>query len=393
MWIKRVIIERFRALAAQRPAILLTGARQTGKTSLIKHLFPKAHYVSFDLPQVAAAAEENPTEFLGQFNGMVILDEVQYVPALFRHLKTYIDDHRTEHGKWILTGSQKFQLMKEISDSLAGRIGVLELDTLSAHEIRLAGLDHANYEFTGGYPELWAEPMLNRKQFYQDYMITYLERDLKKILAIESLRAFDRFIRSCALRAGQLTNFTELTKDASVSSVTGKKWFEVLEASNICATLEPYFNNHLKRLVKSPKIYFRDQGILCSLLNIHSKPEYHASHAYGAVFENFVFNELLRAAELSSKKKSLFFLRDKNNLEVDFLIERGSAIHLIEAKTSEFPQEAITQLEKIGTLFSKHHTVHKYIACKIPEKKPIKIKGVLFFNPLNHDIPAGIFNS
>jgi len=386
MWIKRDISLKIQELVSQRPAVLLTGARQTGKTSLLQHLFPQADYVTFDWPANANEAENNPVEFLSRFRGPVILDEIQYVPSLFRHLKIWIDENRQEKGKWILTGSQKFHLMKEVSESLAGRISILELDTLSANEIRVNALDTDKYLLMGGFPELWANQNIDSEQFFQDYILTYLERDLKKILAVNDLRAFDRFIRSMSLRVGQLCNFSETSKDAGVTAVTGKKWFDVLQSSNVFSVLEPYFNNQLKRLVKSPKVYLKDQGLLNFLLNIHGKDEMRNSHFYGALYENFVFNELSRQAELSNFKKSLFFLRDKNNLEVDFIIEKGSTLKLIEVKTSEYPKEAIVNLNKIKLLLDNHYDVELFVACQMVSKTPQRIQNCTFYNPLNHQM-------
>lgn len=386
MWIKRDISPIIVALAQSRPAILLTGARQTGKTSLLRHLFPEAEYISFDWPANADEAENNPTEFLARFRGPVILDEIQYVPSLFRYLKVSIDQSRQHNGKWLLTGSQKFHLMKEVSDSLAGRIGIVELDTLSANEIRTNGLDVSQYMVRGGYPELWANPQLEPEAFFRDYLLTYLERDLKKVLDVTNLRAFDRFLRSTALRTGQLTNFSQTAQDAGVSAVTGKKWFDVLEASNICATLEPYFNNQLKRLVKSPKIYFKDTGLLHFLLNLKTNDDIKNSHYYGALFENLVYNELARQAELTHSQRSLFFLRDKNTLEVDFLIEQGNILRLIEAKTAEYPKEAADHLKKIKAMFPRTQKIELYVACQITSAAPQTIGECTFFNPLLHRI-------
>jgi len=383
MWIKRDISEKLVKLVGSRPAILLTGARQTGKTSLLQHLFPEAEYVSFDWPANADEAENNPVEFLSRFQGPVILDEIQYVPSLFRHLKIWIDENRGERGKWILTGSQKFHFMKEVSESLAGRISILELDTLSANEIRANELEIEHYLLRGGFPELWANANIEFEQFFQDYVLTYLERDLKKILEVNDLRAFNRFIRSMALRVGQLCNFSQTSKDAGVSSVTGKKWFDALQASNIFSVLEPYFNNQLKRLVKSPKVYLKDQGLLSFLMSIHSKEEMRNSHYYGALYENFVFNEISRQAELNNFKKSLFFLRDKNNLEVDFLIEKGDTIKLIEVKTAEYPKEALINLNKVKSLLDRKYNVELYVACQIVSDTPQRIQNCIFYNPLN----------
>ncbi len=386
MWIKRDISPVIVELASKKPAILITGARQTGKTSLLQHLFPNAQYVSFDWPAHADAAISNPSEFISSFEGPVILDEIQYVPSLFRYLKIWIDKNRHDYGKWILTGSQKFHLMKGVSESLAGRISVLELDTLSANEVRENNLELNDYLMKGGFPELWAQESINSQQFFQDYIITYLERDLKQILEVNNLRAFDRFIRSMSLRVGQLCNFSQVSQEAGVTSATGKKWLDVLQASNIFTTLEPYFNNQLKRLIKSPKVYLKDQGLLNFLLNIHSDEDMRNSHYYGALFENFVYNELSRHLNLNNFKRSLFFLRDKNGLEVDFVLERGNKIKLIEAKTAEYPKEALINLNKIKEKLGKRQEVELFVACQIQSETPQVIQECTFYNPLKHSM-------
>ncbi len=206
------------------------------------------------------------------------------------------------------------------------------------------------------------------------------------MLEVSDLRAFDRFVRSMALRVGQLCNYSETSKDAGVTSVTGKKWFDVLQASNIFSVLEPYFNNQLKRRVKSPKVYLKDQGLLNFLMSIHSKYEMRNSHYYGALYENFVFNEISRQAELNNFKKSLFFLRDKNNLEVDFLIEKGDTIKLIEVKTSEYPKEALTNLYKIKSLLDSRYNVECFVACQTVSDIPQSIQNCTFYNPLKHQM-------
>ncbi len=392
MWIKREISEKVHKLGKEKPAILLTGARQTGKSSLLRTLFPKAQYISFDDPILVEEAESNPAAFLNQFDEQVILDEVQYVPILFRYLKLKIDQHIDVKGKWILTGSQKFVLMKEVTETLAGRIGIFELDTLSINELVTSTLDPSNYFLRGGYPELWKNPNLDQKQFFQDYVQTYLERDLRRILDVSNLRSFDRFIRSTAFRVGNLVNYTDLTRDAAITSVTGKNWFQALEASNICYALEPFHANHLKRLIKAPKIYFRDCGLVNYLLNIHSIEALRSSQYHGALFENLVFNQLIRLAEIKNAKRALYYYRDKNNNEVDFLIENGNHLTLIEVKTSENPKEAIENLNKIQKQIGEKYTFRKIVMNKIPSEKIVAIGDVEILNPLLISIPDNLFD-
>lgn len=207
MWIDRLLQAQIEKASLARPAVLVTGARQTGKSSLLQRMFSAAEYVTLDRVAVAAEAEENPARFLARFQGRTIIDEVQYAPSLFRELKILIDADRTNHGRWILTGSQRLQLMKEISESLAGRIGIFQLESLSAKELRAAtritSAAVENCLWQGGYPELWANPGLDVESFYGDYIQTYLERDLKTLIQVTNLRDFQRFIRICATRTGQ----------------------------------------------------------------------------------------------------------------------------------------------------------------------------------------------
>lgn len=214
--------ERILKLSQFFPAVVLTGARQTGKTTLLRGLFPKHHYVSLDLPSKAAEANQDPSAFLAKHPQPLIIDEVQYAPDLFRHLKVVIDENRELNGQFILTGSQKFVLMKSISDSLAGRVGLAELDTLSAEELG-EDLEHyvcehgvAKTMARGFFPELWKDPQFPSEEFYSSYIATYLERDVRQILNVSSLRDFERFMRACAIRNGNILNKSELAKDVGI---------------------------------------------------------------------------------------------------------------------------------------------------------------------------------
>jgi predicted AAA+ superfamily ATPase len=387
MWIQRDISNQVLEAQSSRPAIVLVGARQTGKSSLLRRLFPQADYVSLDRPLAAEEAETNPEIFLSQFKKTVIIDEIQKAPSLFRELKIKIDEDRTSYGKWILTGSQKFEMMKGLSESLAGRIRILELDTLSAKELRQSELDPAQFIFRGGYPELWSQSHLNSTEFYNDYVSTYLERDLRSLLDVGSLSTFERFLRAIALRVGSLLNFSELARDVGISPTTAKTWVNTLEASGIIYILEPYYTNLTKRLVKSPKSYFRDSGLLCFFLGIENEKDYRRSPVQGQVWENFVFSELIRHQALSRKPKSLFFWRDRDSFEVDFLIDRGSEMVLIEAKASENPDLGKLNFEKLRQALPQF-TYSKVVACSHLENRPVRIEDINLWNPLTQDFEA-----
>ncbi|MBF0502745.1 MAG: ATP-binding protein, partial [Candidatus Riflebacteria bacterium] len=241
MYIDRDISKCLKQLAHHFPALVITGARQVGKTTLLRNTFPTYTYVSLDLPSTAESAETEPDTFLKRYPAPLIVDEIQYGPKLFRHLKRAIDADRHAMGQFILTGSQKFELMKEVSDSLAGRVAVLELEGLSLKEV---GSDKGTIEHflvRGGFPELWRDPDLPGEAFFSSYLATYLERDVRQILGVTSLRDFERFIRACAARNGQLLDKTALGSDVGVSSKAVASWLSVLQASNQIVLLEPWF--------------------------------------------------------------------------------------------------------------------------------------------------------
>ena len=337
MWFERSISSKIRGLAGQYPAMVLTGARQVGKTSLLKKLFPDHSFVSLDLPSHAEMAETNPEGFLEKFSPPVIIDEVQYAPGIFRYLKSQIDENREKYGQYILTGSQKFTLMKSISDSLAGRCAVCELEGLSYSEIQAyKDLSVEELILSGGYPELHSRSELEKEYFFDSYLATYLERDIRALLKVGHLRDFERFVRACAIRCGQTLNKAELARDIGVSAVTANEWLSVLHASNQVILLEPWFRNKTKALVKSPKLYLADTGLLCHLLNIRNIEDLVSSPFCGAIWENYVFSEI-RKRKMGSWK--LWFWRDNRGLEVDFLSDRGGRYELLEVKWNEHPKK------------------------------------------------------
>ena len=247
MWINRNFSEEIRALAAQFPAIALTGARQTGKTSLLQRLFPGHTYVTLDVPSTAELADKDPETFLARHPPPLVVDEVQYAPRLFRHLKVFIDSDRHNMGRFILTGSQLFPLMKGVTESLAGRIGIIELENLSCHELR-----QHNYQFStlqeqtrllarGTFPELWRVPESDAFRFYESYLATYLERDVRQLVNVGQLRDFERCLRACAVRSGNLLNKADIARDVGVSPPTINAWISALQASGQIVLLEPFF--------------------------------------------------------------------------------------------------------------------------------------------------------
>lgn len=364
MFIDRELGATLLNLSRAFPALILTGARQTGKTTLLRSLFPAHNYVSLDLPALATEAEESPASFLKAHPLPVLIDEVQYAPGLFRHLKLAIDANRGMRDQFILTGSQKFTLMKEVSDSLAGRCAVTSLPGLTTREIRGSGWSpasteaHAELMVRGGFPELWADRSIPERAFYQAYVATYLERDLRQVLRVGSLRDFDRFLRACAARSSQTVNRADLARDVGISQTTAGEWLSALEASNQITLLEPYFANLGKRLVKAPKLYFNDSGLLCFLLGMTAE-SLASSPLIGAIWENFVFSEITKWLGCYRPEWSVWFYRDQEQREADFLVQ-GPAhrIRILDAKWSELPRrDAFSPLERIGELLARTRAV------------------------------------
>lgn len=382
MWVERGISESLVNAVKSRPAILLTGPRQTGKSSLLQKLFPETEYITFDHLREVEAAKESPEFFLNRFKDPVILDEIQYVPEVFRELKIVIDRDRSSYGRWIMTGSQQFVLMEQVSESLAGRIALLHLETLGAEELRnKKALNITDYLWKGGYPELWSNPALDVGDFFESYIRTYVERDLKTIIDVKNLNDFRRFIRITASRAGQLLNYKGLSADVGVSDVTIKKWVHSLEISGLVYLLAPYYANIGKRLIKSPKIYFADHGLLCYLLGIENESDWFAHAHKGNLWENLVMMELIKTFGLRPGV-DLFFYRDQNGVEIDFVVEKKGILSLIEAKAGERIHPGKLNFEKVAPLFQNRFRVENILALNIKQTRPLKKKDYICLNPV-----------
>ncbi len=354
-WIAREISVVLAAQARQRPVVLLTGARQTGKTRLLTETFPSHRLVSLDLPATAELADEAGEEFVDRHPPPLLVDEVQYAPGLFRHVKAYVDQHRGRSGLFLLTGSQKFQLMKNVSESLAGRVAVVELHSLSAAELEsytgqpASGAVLLDWMFRGGYPEIYAQD-LDPTRFYSDYVATYLERDVRSLAGVRNLRDFNRFLRLCATRTGQLLSMNGIATDTGTSVPTIRNWLSVLEASGIVALVSPYYRNLGKRLVKTPKLYFTDTGLACFLLGFSSPAGLANSSQLGAFFETFVYGQLLRWHTNRGRSGEIYFYRDQYGHEVDFVIPEGDRLRLFECKwalTDSRKPAGFVELEKL----------------------------------------------
>lgn len=373
MWIPRDLEERLLRSAQTRPVVVLTGARQTGKTSLLRRLFPDYGFVSLDLPSEAEQAEKEPEAFLHRHRPPVILDEVQYAPALFRHLKVAVDSDRGRNGRFLLTGSQKFTLMNGVSESLAGRADIVELETLSLAEIRRGRPDTELEDaiVRGGFPELHANWEIDPVAFHNSYLATYLERDVRSLANVGSLRDFERFLRACALRSANLLNKADLSRDVGIAPSTANQWLSVLEASGQIVLLEPFFSNRTKSIIKSPKLYLADTGVLCALLNIRSPDALFQSPAAGSVWETFVFAQLRHRERRAGRRGSLFFWRDRTR-EVDFLADAGGRFELFEAKWTELPSASdAVNLGFVRSVIGEDRVTGGGIVCRAPNRYPL----------------------
>ncbi|MBR3397905.1 MAG: ATP-binding protein [Lachnospiraceae bacterium] len=323
--IKRDAYDAVMRLAAQFPVIAITGPRQSGKTTLARMAFPDKRYVSFDDKNMRELAVSNPRDFLKAFPDGAVIDEAQKVPELFDAIKIAVDNGEYIPGKYILTGSSQFRLKENITDSLAGRIGLIKLLPFSIQELDRAGLlsnDAYDFVFNGFYPPLYdKEKHFIRDDWFENYIDTYMDMDVKGQINPSNMNAFRKLIQLCATRSGQLINYDDLSRSIGVSAVTIKSWLSILEASYIIHFLEPDSNNLGKSIVKTPKLYFVDPGLMCYLLRLDSKEELLLDDHKGAAVETMAVSELLKKRYNEGKKSSLMFFRDKNGFEVDTIAD------------------------------------------------------------------------
>ncbi|MDO8774251.1 MAG: ATP-binding protein [Burkholderiaceae bacterium] len=333
--ISRNIAPLLLELASQYPVITLTGPRQSGKTTLVKALFPGKPYVTLEDPDIRRYATEDPRGFLNNYAQGAILDEVQRVPELPSYLQGMVDAN-AQAGRFILTGSQQFELMTQVTQSLAGRSAVLRLLPFTLAEVqRLKGHaqvpDLARSLLTGFYPRIH-DRNLNPSQALADYFATYVERDLRQLTAVHDLQRFERFVRLCAGRTGQLLNLNSLGNDAGVSHATARAWIDLLQTSYIVHLLPPWFTNTGKRLVKSPKLYFYDVGLACWLLGLRTPEQVARDPLWGSLFENFIIMEAMKDRLNAGESAEMYFYRDSEGNEVDLLLPSGGKFHAIEIK-------------------------------------------------------------
>lgn len=336
-YIERAIEQRIKKAAKQFPAIAITGPRQTGKSTLLKTLFPKCAYVTLDDPEVRLSAKQDPGLFVENLNLPVILDEIQYAPELLSYIKIVIDRDRSKNGLFLLTGSQMFPLMAGISESLAGRIALFELLGFSWEELSSVpktAKDCYAKMFKGFYP-VPASQRVDAQTYYASYITTYLERDIRQIQNAIDITTFQSFLQLLAARAGQLLNIAEVAKECGIAPQTARRWLSLLETTRVVYMLRPYFRNMTKRIVKTPKLYFTDTGLLAYLLKYPSPETIMAGPQSGAFFENMVIMEALKHKFNHGLRCELYFYQDSNRNETDLLLDFGQKFVLVEVKSTK----------------------------------------------------------
>jgi predicted AAA+ superfamily ATPase len=327
-YVARELEEQVMRAARSFPAVVLTGPRRAGKTRLLRHLLPKASYFLLEDPSVVARLRADPHGFLDDVRTPAVLDEVQNVPEVFALVRARIDQKPRRTGQWFLTGSQEAPLMQGVSESMAGRAAVLQLRPLSTRESRKVSL------LLGGYPEALARPGAARLWF-SSYVQTYLERDVRAVTAVKDLATFRRFLALVASRHGQILNKTDLAAPLGVSVPTITQWLAVLETTAQVLIVPPFYENLGKRLIKSPKVFLADSGLACHLLGIESVAELAKSPFLGALFEGFIAAEIVKAQVNRGQRPEIYFFRDEQGLEVDFLVPGASgSISLVESKAA-----------------------------------------------------------
>lgn len=332
--IERALRSKLLDLTNKYPIVTLTGPRQSGKSTLLRHSFPEYKYVSLEDPDVRLFATDDPRGFLATYPDKTIIDEVQRVPTLFSYLQTHTDKEGRE-GMYLLAGSHNFLLMENIGQSLAGRTAVLKLLPFSHEEMAADNILPCSIDeeiFRGGYPRIY-DKRISPSEYYPFYIQTYVERDVRLMKNIGDLSKFIRFIKLCAGRIGQLLNLSSLANECGVAVSTVSAWISILEASYICYLLKPDYNNYAKRLVKTPKLYFYDTGLACSLLDIRTADQVSTHFLRGGLFENLVINEFVKASYNLGEEPELTFWRDSTGNEVDLLRYVGGKPYAYEIKS------------------------------------------------------------
>lgn len=332
--IERILKQKLLEMTNKYPIVTLTGPRQSGKSTLLKTSFPDYKYVSLEDPDMRLFATDDPKGFLATYPDKTIIDEVQHVPSLFSYIQTYTDNENRE-GMYLLAGSHNFLLMENVNQSLAGRTAILKLLPFSHREMKEGGILPKNVDeeiFKGAYPRIY-DKNIEPDDYYPFYIQTYVERDVRLMRNIGDLSKFIRFLKLCAGRIGQLLNLSSLANECGISVTAATAWISILEASYICYLLRPDFNNYAKRLVKTPKLYFYDTGLACSLLEIQNAEQISTHFLRGGLFENLVINEFIKEAYNKGVEPNLTFWRDSTGNEIDLLRTEGGKQYAYEIKS------------------------------------------------------------
>lgn len=342
------------------PSLAITGPRQSGKSTLLLNTFSEYTYITLDDPLTREQALSDPLFFLNEIGEKAVIDEIQYAPRILSYIKMKIDKNRGTKGMYIFTGPQQFNMIKDLGDSLAGRIALLDLLPFSISEKRKAikmkdSLDcFVHAALKGSYPELVVDSSMDIHSWYASYIQTYLERDVRNIYNIGNLRNFQQFTRLLAGRCSQLLNLSEFSKALGVSVPTIKNWLSILEASRIIYLLPPYYNNLGKRTTKSPKVYFMDIGLVCYLTGIRDKAHLLQGPMAGALFENFCVQEIIKVFINKGHRPGLYYVRTSNNLEIDLLIDLGAqSLTPVEIKLNKTPSVGMgSNIRRFRELFA-----------------------------------------
>ena len=330
--IERTLASKVTSLAQKFQVITLTGPRQSGKTTLVRATFPDLPYVSLEEPDIRQIALTDPRGFLSNYPNGVILDEIQNTPELFSYIQRIVDENR--QIQFILTGSSNFLLMEKISQTLAGRTAVLHLLPFSLQELEPLADSYENLIFKGQYPRIY-DRTIPPPDFYPSYIQTYVDRDVRMIKNIGDINAFIQFTQLCAGRIGQPLNYASLANDAGISPNTAKSWLSILESSYILYRLQPYHRNFNKRLIKSPKLYFYDTGVACSLLGIREQEQVNLHYMKGSLFENLILNEFIKRSFNRGENRQPYYWQDNHGKEIDCLLVNGEKVTAVEIKSGK----------------------------------------------------------
>ena len=358
----RNIEAKLKDLAKSYPVLVISGPRQSGKSTLVKHLFPKHLYVNLENIDQRMMAKNDPRGFLEKFNkNSVIIDEIQQVPLLFSYIQGIVDE-RKQKAQFVLTGSSSFDLLEGISQSLAGRAAIFQLLPLCLKEFisHKKSLSLEEVLFSGGYPSIHFDhqPICD---WYQDYCQNYLERDVRRITAVKDLGTFQLFLKMCAARCGQVINYSSFANDCGITPNTAKEWINILEASFIVFKLNPYYKNYSKRLIKSPKLYFYDTGIVCSLLGITSSETLITHSVRGGIFESWIISEIKKQFFNIHRTAPLYYWKNHRGIEIDLVIEKLEQLITLEIKSSKtFNKSFLTNLDHFYQI-AKTDTYAQYL--------------------------------